>query len=534
MRTAARGPRGQNLVLLALTMLFLALMVTMTLGLGLRIRQKHELQNLADAAAYSNAVMEARSFNNMALINRLQVSYWVAMAADESLISWTGYARGMAAGTRLAILEARAQQACKDHRTEYDHLRETYSDIVQWGGTEYGGSDWNEMDKNAGKEALQIQGAIASLRLELTPSVVTPSPDSLVKRLEQYQKSQMITQQVIRASGLGDVDVLPNANDPQAANNPVGITRREVDCDFGAGGNGPLEDGDAPGAGLCLRSSWNWNLLHAAMGSRGNPFLTGRGLTPPRPQGEITRIASGHDVTVSFGNVRGSGYWGVGRERHGSDPTTTEAWGDDHGTVTVSTDHCSGSLDLTAHVRSTHLDNDDDAHSWTRDDDRGKADVRHTMGSCQPLCPSVWVRTIGFQPNDAPEDAFGQPKVVVALERDLSKRRFPWELNFSFPFAATGTTREWDGRGRQLHSGPVPGLDISRQVAWATAIIYYHRFQHWDEFPNLLNPFWRATLAPADVDSQGKNDVSSALRGPYRYQGQAYEELVRAGFKGLH
>ena len=102
-------PRGQNLVLLALTMLFLALMVTMTIGLGLRIRQKHELQNLADTAAYSNAVMTARTFNNMAAINRLEVSYWVAMAADESLISWTGYARAMANGSRTAAANLLSQ-----------------------------------------------------------------------------------------------------------------------------------------------------------------------------------------------------------------------------------------------------------------------------------------------------------------------------------------------------------------------------------------------------------------------------------------
>jgi len=130
MKTA---PRGQNLVLLALTMLFLALMVTMTLGLGLRIRQKHELQNLADAAAYSNAVMEARAFNNMALINRLQVSYWVAMAADESLISWTGYARGMASGARQAARQALI--GCTD-RNARRRLQNTMIALVRYSLTE--------------------------------------------------------------------------------------------------------------------------------------------------------------------------------------------------------------------------------------------------------------------------------------------------------------------------------------------------------------------------------------------------------------
>jgi hypothetical protein len=477
-------------------------------------------------------VVEARAFNNMALINRLQVSYWVAMSADESLISWTGYARGMASGARQAARQALI--GCTD-RNARNRLRNTMIALVRYSLTEYPSSEWNDLDEKAGREAQNIQGMIAGLRLELTPSVVTPSPDSLLKRLERYQKDQLITQQVIRASGLRDVDVLQTTNDPQTANNPVGISRREADCDFGASGNGWLEGFDPPGAGLCLRSTWNYNLLHAAMGTRGDPFLTGRGILPPRPLSDIIAIGAANGVAIQFSGVTGSGYWGVGRPTHGNAPDTTEAWADDHGSVTVTANGCSGTSELKAHVRSTHIDDAQDTHGWVTDnDDRGTAEVRHTMGSCQPLCPSVWVRTIGFQPNDDRGDNYGQPKVVVALERDLTRQRFPWELHFSFPFSATGPAREWDGRGHTLHSGPARGLDISRQVAWATGIVYYHRFEHWDEFPNLLNPFWRATLAPADVDDQGKNDVATSLRGPYRYQGEAFTELVRAGFKGLH
>lgn len=530
-----RAPRGQNLVLLALTMLFLVLMVTMTLGLGLRIRQKHELQNLADAAAYSNAVVEARAFNNAALINRLEVSHWVAMAADESLISWTGYSRGMAVGARRAVWDA--FRGCND-RAQQDALLNTWVGLVLYSFNEYRGSDWNDMDEAAGKEALAIQGTIAGLRNELGASVSgAPANETLMQRLERYQKDQLITQQVLRASGLprDEVSPVPRPDDPPQPGSVTGLNRREVDCDFGSTVNGPLEGSDPPNAGLCMRGTWNRNMLQAAMGSRGNTFVTGRGQVPSRTQTDLTAIGAARGTVITFGGVTGSGYWSVGREKHGSDPDSTEAWADDHGSVTVATRDCFGSDDMKAHVKSTHIDDDDDSHGWnTDDDDRGTADDRHTMGSCQPLCPSVWVRTLGFQPNDTAADAYGQPKVTVALERNLAFRPFPWELNFSFPFSATGTAREWDGRGQQLRSGPAPGLDISKQVAWSTGIVYYHRFEHWNEFPNLLNPFWRATLAPADVDLQGRTDVVNALTGTHRWQGQAYDELVKAGFKGLH
>ena len=313
------------------------------------------------------------------------------------------------------------------------------------------------------------------------------------------------------------------------------MASREVDCDFGGGRNGPLLNVPPTGPGLCLRPSWNRHMLNAAMGTRGDRFLTGRGVVPPKPQREIVSIGAARGASIAFGRVTGSGYWSIARETHGMQPATVEAWADDHGAVTVSARGCSGRASMRAHVRSTHIDDAQDSHGWVSDDDDGGAAVdRHTMGSCSPLCPSVWVRTSGFLPTDSTADNYGQPKVVVALERDLTRRRFPWELNFHFPFSATGTGLEWDGRGHQLRSGPSPGLDISRQVAWATGLVYYHRAQHWDEFPNLLNPFWRATLAPTDVDAQGTRDVARTLRGPYRYQGEAYDALVRAGFKGLH
>ncbi|MEW6434045.1 MAG: Tad domain-containing protein [Myxococcota bacterium] len=530
-----RAPRGQNLVLLALTMLFLVLMVTMTLGLGLRIRQKHELQNLADAAAYSNAVVEARAFNNMALINRLEVSHWVAMAADQSLISWTGYSRGMSLGAQKAVLKAYA--SCGDE-AQRRALVNTWVGLVLYSLSEFLNSpDWNAMDAAAGREARAIQSGIAGLRDELSASISgAAAGETLAQRLERYQRDQIVTQQVLRAAGVSRDEVTPlhRPGEPPRPGSVLGINRREVDCDFGATGNGPLEGFEPPGAGLCMRGTWNLNMLHAAMGSRGNPFVTGRGPVPPKTQAELTAIGAARGTSITFSGVTGSGYWGVGRPKHGNDPVTTEAWADDHGSVTVSTRDCSGFEGLRAHVKSTHLDDADDSHGWTTEDDAGAADTRHTMGTCQPLCPSVWVRTVGFQPNDSPGDAYGQPKVVVALERNLAFRRFPWELNFSFPFSATGTAREWDGRGQQLHRGPAPGLDISKQVAWATGIVYYHRFEHWNEFPNLLNPFWRATLAPADVDLQGRSDVVDALRGPHKWQGDAYDELVKAGFKGLH
>lgn len=537
-----RAPRGQNLVLLALTMLFLALMVTITLGLGMRLRQKHELQNLADASAYSNAVMTARAFNNMAAINRLEVSYWVAQAADQSLISWTGWARGLGNGAYNAATDI-ANSNCGRRLTprQRDDLADFRSGLRTFVRSEIDVPGWEAMDQAAGHESRAIQGTIAGLRAELSDGAVSNSPGNLRDELFRQLKSQQLTRQIVALSRQDDVTVVPTGQ-VDDANSAPGVSMKNVDCDFGGAADASLND-DAPmGAGLCLRGAWGDNMLQAAMGTRGNYFVTGRGTLPPKVTSAIQQL-SGGAVSVSMSNT-GSAYWAA-LLNHGMVPRGTEAWGDDHGSVTVTVGNCTMTQPVMAHVRSTHLDNRGDQHAYnpatltsdafdmTPPDERAP-DVHHTMGDCTPLCPSVWVRTIGFQPSDTPADAWGQPKVMVALQRDLRLRTFPWELRFKFPFSATGPESEWDGRGRELHTRVGKGSDIFRQAAVATGIAYYHRRDHWDEFPNLLNPFWRATLAPIDVDGRAR-DLNAALSpDEFKLQRDAYRALRAAGFEGLH
>ncbi|MFT3709576.1 MAG: Tad domain-containing protein [Archangium sp.] len=546
MRLARRAHRrGQNLVLLALTMLFLALMVTMTLGLGLRIRQKHELQNLADTAAYSNAVMTARTFNDMALINRLEVSYWVAQAADQSIISWTAYAHAMANGVHNAADDLLQTNCGRRLRPNIkNQVTDFKNDVKSYVQTDIEGpSDamWRQMDKAAGLESQNIQGMIAGLRSELSSGVTSANPGNLRDEFFQRVKSQQLTNQIVAASKQTDISIIDNGAGA-GVNTAAKVSMKEVDCDYGSGGNGPLT-GDPPGgSGLCLRATMNTNMLYAAMGSRGNEWVTGRGTIPSKVSQRLQQIAGNYGaITAVIGAPGGSGYW-ADKQTDGSAPTTTEAWGDDHGSVTVFAGGCSYTTNITAHVRSTHLLETNDQHMWMpklngADVDKNP-DVDHTMGDCTPLCPSVWVRTIGFEPSDDEQNVWGQPKQVVALERDLSAKKWPWELHFSFPFSATGPAGEWDGRGQNLHTAAGNGLSIKRQTAFATGIAYYHRRYHWDEFPNLLNPFWRATLAPMDVDSRApfrSGDIQRSLSAPeYKWQRDAYRQLIGAGFEGLH
>jgi hypothetical protein len=135
------------------------------------------------------------------------------------------------------------------------------------------------------------------------------------------------------------------------------------------------------------------------------------------------------------------------------------------------------------------------------------------------------------------DDVWGQPKNFAIIQRDYRQRDprriDPWNLFFRFRFSGESKPGTgFDGRGLQL--GPAGSYtDISRQTALSTGIAYYHRRDHWREPPNLLNPYWRATLVPATVDKTGSDDLKDELRGAgVGWAADTYSALERQGFKG--
>ncbi len=90
-------------------------MVCMTLSIGTKVKEKMELETAADAAAYSQAVATARTYNSISVLNRALMSNMVAMAGVQSLISWSSFYRARAqrgASDRLR----HPQGPVRDHR----------------------------------------------------------------------------------------------------------------------------------------------------------------------------------------------------------------------------------------------------------------------------------------------------------------------------------------------------------------------------------------------------------------------------------
>lgn len=88
-REPSRSRRGQTMVLSVVTMLMLALMMTIGFNVSHSVHERIRLQSAADSQAYSVAVMQARSFNINATINRTIAALTVAQM---SLHAWNNLA----------------------------------------------------------------------------------------------------------------------------------------------------------------------------------------------------------------------------------------------------------------------------------------------------------------------------------------------------------------------------------------------------------------------------------------------------------
>lgn len=84
----AHRQQGQSLVLASLLLMVAAIVLLLMFNTAQLTRSKMELQNTADATAYSVATIAARDYNFSAYMNRAMVANQVAAAQMVSLTSW--------------------------------------------------------------------------------------------------------------------------------------------------------------------------------------------------------------------------------------------------------------------------------------------------------------------------------------------------------------------------------------------------------------------------------------------------------------
>jgi hypothetical protein len=512
--------RGQTLVLFALSMLLISLLVLMTLSLSTRVKEKMELQAVADAAAYSNAVVTARAYNEIALLSRAQIGKMVSLASVQSLISWSSYYRAQVEATRQAYNVAKipyiallpcciptsgctqfcscARQAIQDIDDARDKLDEHQQELDE---------KWQDLDEAAAGQTKRLQGAAALL---------------YGAQLERYFKlrgkldGQTVVKDIVEKAKEGSnwpgEWSAPGSGDDVTVDESVGIPL--------------IGGGDVKGGAIIPVNVTTNHHVYAAMGSRGYSFVTQRFMGAMIITGKIQEKLPERD-TVMVTN-EGNAYFAKDMNHGELFPDGTFAWADDHGVSTVTFNRgqspclptSAGAAAASAYVKATDSDNDKDEHEWSPGGipDEEPPDERHTLGPCID-CPGVWPMFVDYNPAQllGGGNLWGQPKNFAVIQRNYAVRmtpgnRDPWIRNFTFNF--TDSTESADSRfdNRGIFLSPQNGgINISRQTAVSTGIAYYHRYGHWKEPPNLLNPYWRATLVPFDVDSDGSKDLRKTL-----------------------
>lgn len=543
-RTRRLVRRGQTLVLFALTMVLLVVMVCMTLSFGTKAKEKMELQQVADQAAYSTAVATARGMNVLAMTNRVMLAHMVAMLgliSSSSFASmWLGVVNGMIAHYLLDLAIGQAPrcnppwQICGCIGLFAEGIRL----FMAW-------AEWFRVFGILSSMDIPVAAAANRASLAVMYMYLAQSVDThLIQIFQRNVDDQTTTRRVMNASTSGA--------EWQVSSGASKVAEREV-------GKIPYVDGALNVSSLIASDR---HAVMAAMGARGHPWTAGRGgfmsLGPVilRQKGLST---FGADLTFIFND--GNAYFGAPFHTNNMFVTTsTAAVADDHSQWTG--DYrgagCQPGIGPTPVLAAAFVWSNAVPGYWIHMAGTGFGlplpfspvivvlptywDNFHPIsGACLLNCPSAWTNFVDYNLWRVMDggDNFAQPKLPVTVTRDLSRRATlpdPWNLAFNFRTSQTGPGQRIDINDR---NGIIlaDGTNISRQTALSTGISYYHREGHWKEPPNLFNPFWRGGLTRSDIDDQARSpggDIRRVLNDSgIGWAADTYTSLYLAGFRGL-
>ena len=500
--------RGQSLVVFSLTLMLLALMVLLTISMGVRVREKMELQTLADAAAYSNAVATARTYNVMAVMNRTEWSLLVAQTATQAYISWSSAYYDALLGLRNrgatemdeAIDDCPLAANIPLARDEMGLWRERLNEEIRRVEEK-----WDALDRRASAQVRALNGMEASM--------YQPDFFQNYQTLEGLISYQKLAGTIVDKAQPGTLWPL-EAPGLEGSANP---NLREIakDCARGAACD-PMPSSNPQGPNSIDHQ------YEIYMGSRGDPFTTGRAGGAGLITSRLNEVFAGLGGFATYGGA-GASYRSDQHDGplHGAEGNPGAAHSDDHGTVrytaTFAGCEASGGSPVTVDVLA-NLSINDDVHRWSNGVCPNQDDTTHSL--IGDIAGGNWPIVIDYNENKLADklDLQGQPKLYALITRDYSQPRGggdkepPWFLHFNFSFSPRRVSR-FDNRG--LRTDVTGGnYDIHKQAALAAGLAYYHRGGDWSEPPNFMNPFWRATLVTPDIDAQGKGrdgDIAKTL-----------------------
>jgi len=543
----ARRDQGQALILTTATMFLIVVMVIFTLSIGQRTRDRMELQTTADAAAYSEAVAAARTFNSMAILNRAQIAHAVSLMGTLAIISWaTMYWSAVDQAAQLfrdIFLAYAVGIACACTWFPFCFFCPSCAlgALLNW---------LNYRQLQALANAL-----LARLRTDTTLYATETLPrynatvslgatggrgvqDALHTKLVNEFNAPILRPQLI---GLAKVSsAYSTVTSPGAAT--AAINNGKLANAIYVPASSPVEP---------------WLMSTVADGSREHPFVPNRSVNPPPPPnprfGNVwfdgidqgygytsdgyqglaptakpknyyaedfgINVAAGTKMpwvifTVPCGLPFPIGFWAefaIGRNGRAVDAVVSGPNGTDHGSDP-------GGGRWRVHGGPVQ-------HAWVT-----------------PFPPFYDYNWVQLQNQD---ELNGQPTQSTLFRRAYDPAHpYVWDLNIT-AMPMTGATLQTSNVGAIAGVGNVP----TDQVAIGKGVIYYNRGAnggglgsppHYSEPPNLFAPYWRAALTRWTIDrprpgSAGPFDAQTQglLNGVDPEYGTLYQQLVTDGYRGF-
>lgn len=511
--------RGQTLVIFALTLLLIVLMVMLTLSLGSKVRSRMDLQTVADAAAYSDAVATARTLNAIAVMNRVQIAHTVSTIGTLSLISWaTKYWQHAVTArniflTQMAIFAAGVVFHCLPPPAR-PPCQPCMLGVARTGAS--AGLLWLHANRVRNKLRRDT---------ELFRSETMPRWQASLNVFQQQQ--QMLRTLVSRLDGGRSSHAAKMTAEAKLRGSEPLQTAAQLNSD---------ELSRAVHAETTMKGDQPYHAAQLAMGSRGHPFMPLHS-SPSWPWTRSLTLPWSLPSGLSWvdGDAEGRGYLNRGWARA---PLFAPAYGQPHGTYA----HDEGDRTRTILIplfkqcsifapiataigiigRGTPTSR---VGPWEHPGIHDGA--QHSFQTIPPFFDYV-PSSLSRQ-----SDIYGQPKLLTVMSKDLSRKSDPWDLSVGVELN--------DFARLETSDRPMLGTS-SRQLAIGAGITYYSRPDHYAEPPNLFAPYWRASLTRFTVDrpdaTDGRGRFDGELRGMLAASGQpeasvAFEALQQAGYLGF-
>ena len=482
--------RGQNLVLLALSMLLLTFLVLMTLSIGMKAKARMELQTVADATAYSNSVATARTMNSIAVMNRVQVAHTVSTLGTLSLISWAtlywkhaeqardlylAQAAIFALGVLFYCLPPPARPQCPFCR------RGVAKTLAA-----------------AGLTALEANSARRKIRrdTDLFTNETLPRWNAslaLFGNQAQMRASLMNKLNSPPASFGNQLATMGNLPYVQALGAASGINQAEIDGMMVPLGPGGLS-GDQP-----------YHAAQLVMGSRGHPFIPDRNSSGSWTWDLTVPWALPAGITWVDRSDTGRGYLNQGWTSNPNGPPYAHPyghyahdWGDTTRTIIILTPwtRCGifGLGAMAYGVIGTDMGRKVRLSDWEHPGIHNG--VQHAF---QTFPPFIDYEQTNLTDTD---NLYGQPKNLSVMSSDPRAHRDPWDMKLNFQFTPGGADFDMIDRPAALNNGLT--------LAIGSGVTYYSRPDHYAEPPNLFAPYWRSTLSRMTVDRPAAGPLRAA------------------------